>query len=474
MKRPFTLLGSCALWCAYLANPSLADCMAPETGDPHAWLPSTPFPSYAEPLPHNQPDCPFYVAAWQTFLYVTRPDADGNPAFLRYPQIRTVLAPWATGGRASEASAVLDLEPRKMEMANDPENLVAAVGPEIAAGIEQAQLGGVLIDQAGNPIYYAIHFNYHFADFLERHDLLTKDAILRANESLSFDEPGIVEMKSAWKILTNADDRSAYIWKEATVPKLVVSDGKVAVDPGGGTRTVDVALLALHVAFTMEGHPEFVWSTFEHVDKAGNPDSAPSATANPGDTDPEFIADANASYPLYRAGTPAKEANLDGMIAANALAATFDEPTQTFTRNAGAAESVFRAYPASKQSTTERDEDVDALNDSVRKRFADQAAPDPRQNYKLVGAVWLDRPGETFMVGKAFANAAGQSSDEGPVAGEDGMSSTAMESFTQKAFPSCFSCHDTRAVRTSTFDKIIDAKALNVSHVLSRFLSGGE
>ena len=57
------------------------------------------------------------------------------------------------------------------------------------------------------------------------------------------------------------------------------------------------------------------------------------------------------------------------------------------------------------------------------------------------------------------------------VAGEDGLSSMAMESFTQDNFVNCFSCHDTRLVRDSNGTVLMPAKKLNVSHILSKFVS---
>jgi hypothetical protein len=50
-----------------------------------------------------------------------------------------------------------------------------------------------------------------------------------------------------------------------------------------------------------------------------------------------------------------------------------------------------------------------------------------------------------------------------------------MESFTQVEQRGCFSCHNTLKV-TDDRDghKILDPKRLNVSHILSRFLSAGQ
>jgi hypothetical protein len=66
------------------------------------------------------------------------------------------------------------------------------------------------------------------------------------------------------------------------------------------------------------------------------------------------------------------------------------------------------------------------------------------------------------------------------LAGEDRMSSTAMESFTQApgAFNNCFTCHNTQAitangvplVKDTSGIKLLDPGLLNVSHILSQFL----
>jgi hypothetical protein len=66
------------------------------------------------------------------------------------------------------------------------------------------------------------------------------------------------------------------------------------------------------------------------------------------------------------------------------------------------------------------------------------------------------------------------------LAGEDRLSSTAMESFTQApdSFPNCFTCHNTQAVtvkgvpllRDSGGVRIMEPKQINVSHVFSQFV----
>jgi hypothetical protein len=162
-------------------------------------------------------------------------------------------------------------------------------------------------------------------------------------------------------------------------------------------------------------------------------------------------------------------------------------------------------YPASKSNTTHPDDAITSLNFNVETLFtraqaSGQLSPnDKRGHYRLVGAVWMDKPAyfkhESPIqndLSSPFAASAGRAKFEAEIrdngsdselsilAGEDRLSSTAMESFTQApdSFPNCFSCHNTQAITAkgvpSDHDSqgtvLITPKLLNVSHVLSQFL----
>jgi hypothetical protein len=123
-------------------------------------------------------------------------------------------------------------------------------------------------------------------------------------------------------------------------------------------------------------------------------------------------------------------------------------------------------------------------------------ANDRRGNYRLLGAQWLDKP-QYFTLNAPFQNDStsplasspnfaqdlaqnGSDSVFSITGGEDRMSSTAMESFTQSfdTFPNCLSCHNTQAItdkgvpvnRDTQGTKLLDPSLLNVSHVFSEFV----
>jgi hypothetical protein len=182
---------------------------------------------------------------------------------------------------------------------------------------------------------------------------------------------------------------------------------------------------------------------------------------------------------------------------------------------------VYRLFPGSKSDTTDQDDDITSINHNVEALFSaksgELAPADQRGNYRLVGAQWMDKPmffkvdvtmqndstspllvdhierhgssvatvpGITLdqLTAGIQANGTEPTSTTSILGGEDRLSSTAMESFTQAAdsFPNCFTCHNTEAVtangipvnrdKTGAPVQLLGPGGLNVSHVLSDFL----
>jgi hypothetical protein len=367
--------------------------------------------------------------------------------------------------------------------------------------VKQAGARQILIDQNGHPIYYGIHVNQGFADFVADNHLQTADAIRDAPSNLFL--PGnVVEFKSAWQEVADDDPSlSTFISTRALVSRLYQAGGEILEDRTK-PREITVRLLALHVAFTLPGHPELIWSTFEHTQGSpdisaadGKRDVAPvhPGGKNPKLSDPNNLQDATVvseqDYALFRAGTRANAANQ--AIAEREL--KFDPDSQSFP---GTQTSIYRMFPGSKSNTTDPDAAISALNANVQRLFESDGDTDKRAYYRLVGALWMDKPqyfetdatlendtSSPFANRRGFADkirADGSDSELSILAGEDRLSSTAMESFTQSpaAFPNCFSCHNTQSVtekgipidRDQQGTPLMDPKQINVSHVFSQFL----
>jgi hypothetical protein len=429
---------------------------------PPEWFPSTggtPAPDNHNP---NSPDvdCPFYQAAWQHFLFVTQPGPDGSPSFFGYKDIADLFGPAAASNFATGPSGrTLRLGLRVAERPHTgPKAGLKFVGSSVTGpDVFQAGVRGLLIDQKGHPVFYGINVNPDFDSFLSTSNLKTPARLLVADKDTQFSK-GSMELKSAWQIVDDANPPKNYIIAKASVPMLKVQNGLVVPQQ---PRTVTVALLALHVVFVLDGHPEFIWSTFEHVNDGGDPDLAPSATMNPAQTPPTTVISSQ-DFTLYRKNTPASVANTPVLTQTTTAQFNFDETTQTFTEIGGAPlqTSVYRAFPGSKSDSTDVDDEVKAINTSVRSAIG---ASDPRRNYRLTGAVWLQHPDISFTLSdNPFPDAALQ--------GENRLSGLAMESFTQDQ--NCFACHNTAAVVDDvTSVTIVASKKLNVSHVLSKYLA---
>ena len=483
----------------FIVTPASADCL-PDPG----WLPKTPAPTFERPPPRPASDCGFYRPGWQIFLGATQNIASAQPyrpAFLDYPTIETMFGSGSAVFSKFSASkpGLLALAPRALKGSNDAQATVttfSAGAPklrgklrdkaaEVNAGARQAGLGGLLVDQNGNPVFYAIHVNQTFADFIKTNfvkedDAKTRAAIKAADPELTFPK-GAIEYKSAWQIVPGGVDTPDYITARATVPILKVSSGSLVVDPSVDPREVLVRLLSLHVVFVLDGHPEFIWATFEHVDKDGGRDLAPAAKAMPAGDEglPGGVDDAvnTKDFTLYKAGTLASVA--DTILDDAALIQAFDPATQSFTKGGTLQTSIFRRFPASKMSKSslvnpDEDDDVVSLNGHMTDGFKAGSADDRRRNYRLVGAVWLDKPALSFQLKQPLRNPTGVTGDDADavVVGEDGLSSMAMELFTQDLFVNCLACHDAQAVTNLQNETLLEAKKLNASHVLSRYLDG--
>lgn len=531
------------------------------------WFPVTPPVRMFVPAPHPDTECPFYRGAYQNYLIATQPDVDGAPAIVHYATIDDAFT-------SATPHAVRNTSAR------------AWLGTVRQAGRRQ-----ILIDQNGHTLYYGLHMNQAFVDFIKANNLQTVQGIQNVDPNLSF-PPGLVEFKTAWIDIDPGDfpggkvppptndpndksdpgDYSNYITTMAWVAHLSQdpTTGTILEDPNH-PRLIKVALVAIHCVYTLPGHPEFVWGTIQHANwqgvdamatavqggatVLGVPDEQPDTTQLPDlahDPDNTRVSTPVSKYDylLYKGGTPENQAN--AAYADSQL--QFDEATQSF-KNPPT--SVYRMFPGSKSQQLGPDSAVVSLDANLTALAAKQAAQsggkiDIRLNYHLVAAIWMDKPqffatnqtlendatnplvvgatsGNLFPgvnEGKTCGTPLGPSGGSGDVpgaantvpgcvtradvlanrggasaadaitkdflangtdspfsllGGEDRLSSTSMETFTQSpdAFPNCFSCHNTQPItingtpqaRDPTTPLIISKPALiNVSHLFSEFV----
>jgi hypothetical protein len=325
-----------------------------------------------------------------------------------------------------------------------------ATGRAWLGAVRQAGQRNILIDQDDHTLYYGLHVNQAFYDFIKQNKLDTPDGINNVDPYLSF-PPGVVEIKTAWKDIDPQDFPDAnnqlgtqngivpppplpkelkdaggtqlswddnYITTTAWLPYLTQDANGVVNEDADHPVLRKVALVAFHSVYSLPGHPELIWGSIQHVninaiDPApvvyagvsilGAPDSQPNNTGPggmaslPDPTDPlnstQTAVASNDSYLLYKGGTP--ENNADKPLEISAI--HFDEATQSFPGQ-GALSSVYRMFPGSKSNVQAPDGAVFSLNSNLDYAFSKAIGQgldpklDKRENYRLVAAVWLDKP----------------------------------------------------------------------------------
>jgi hypothetical protein len=538
-----------------------------------------PTPSLADsgrlfqPVPHANTECPFYRGGLQNFLVAMYPDANHDPAIASYATVDdlfTKVTPLAPGALAPPG-------------AHRGTSQRAWLG-----AIKQAGFRNILIDQNGHTLYYGIHVNQTFVDFIQQNNLTDLSHVKLADPYLFFPE-GLVEYKSAWMDIDPRDgidpsaDFSTYVTTKAWVPTLHQdASTKAIIEDPDHPREIKVALIAIHSVYTLPGHPEFIWASIQHVNKGEGdlpsnqgadvgvtPNAAPAFQTNPSLTDPENrkvtspIATGDppgGKWLLYKTGTTARDANK----AIQDKDLVLDEATQVFKNLDGslAQTSIYRQFPGSKPNDVHPDDAVVSLNSNFARLVAQVIPNEAVGNYRLIGGQWLDKPyffkldsplqnddprsnpmfalrsasdemadpfsrtsqhdGDgTCIPGKDCTPANlgrlqilqnipyqvpdgcdlsgrdlkdtskfaaydlfchGSDSPFSILAGEDRMSSTSMESFTQSAIGglrNCFGCHNTEAITSNGVPVAVDPgggkvlmqpKLINVSHVFSEFV----
>ena len=120
-------------------------------------------------------------------------------------------------------------------------------------------------DQNGFMVRYEILVNDEERNYIWKNGLDTLNGQVKFSQSgnavdfpsgIYGKEPvGAMEVKLAWKVLAPSDDDRRFL---ATKAKILGTDGK--------PKSVKVGLVGMHIAHKTETSPQWIWSTFSHVD----------------------------------------------------------------------------------------------------------------------------------------------------------------------------------------------------------------
>jgi len=393
------------------------------------------------------------------------------PRGLLAPRSRALLN---GGAKLTTDAARMNFVLARLRQANVVERFVAGGKPVfvnlntgVVVDVDPAQAGhgmDVLLANNGSVIFYQTVVNDVFAYFLtgEAHNALppsgnqfpTKQAMADAivkyaatngvqNKLIVDPEALAIEAKMAWiEVTPSLSNPQSYITTQAVIPVYDTSS-KTLWKPVS-SKTATLALVGIHVVGSTVGHPEMLWSTFEHYgntplatyqyNNAAGTQTVTQSTAGPwlfsatGSQGPF-----NAPHANYQAAPNIQASGSFNITASDTLRqAPFGTPYNQTPPN------PVDATPAAANT------ELISLNNNIMAQMAAAgASADVRNNYFQSGTTWTN--GGASPTG---------SYPTGNEVGTNYLTNSTMETYQQSpnnnvGGTNCFSCHQTNTTAVS-------------------------
>lgn len=231
-------------------------------------------------LDHLQDAFDFY--SWLTFIALNasapntapRPENDAQTLWEDYKDIADIFLPGGKTPAPWDAPNIIPPVCQNIEGANSMRivrrfSLRKAVTSETGEPFDT----GPLIDQNGNYVRYQILVNQPMFEFIVQNNLYSQVGQSAFNETIDFPEGdppqtgdqgpmGAIMVKVAWKVIGPNDDPSKFHISHALAYNPPSENPKVAES----CEPVTLGLVGWHAAHKTAAAPQWIWSTFEHVD----------------------------------------------------------------------------------------------------------------------------------------------------------------------------------------------------------------
>ena len=342
--RRFSPLHLCAFLLAFFCVPAQAEsfnCAADPT-----WFsaPSMPTEVAQSAKDGSSNFCDFYQFSWQAFAYLMSPGKSDSS--IKNFQDNKIFYELEVNTDGTPANSCDEIKSGNTFFVRVTKPTDSGTRFKIPESINQAGGGATIYDQKKNVVFYDVKFSKNMCNVTEISKLTNFPS-------------GSTELKTAWKVLDVADDKSKFITMDAMI--------------GTGT-TKTLGMIGFHIAIATTNHPEFVWATFEHDTNA--PDCIKPQTTS------------GWSFASKQCSTDLENKDILGII--NCKFNTATEQTDP-TKVTGSATEICReyAYGSAKGDLKYKENvnDITSLNKNVEKYLKGSYAI--LNNYFNVGAIWV-------------------------------------------------------------------------------------
>jgi len=141
---------------------------------------------------------------------------------------------------------------------------------------QEAFNSGALVDQAGNFVRYEVLVNQAMFNTIKSEQLYKESVLQKRTEPVSFScgsnetgEEGAIMIKAAWKVLTSNDDLSKYHTDNA----MIYTPAQYRSDNTDNCVKANIGLIGMHIVHKTVQQPQWIWSSFEHIDNVPDCDN---------------------------------------------------------------------------------------------------------------------------------------------------------------------------------------------------------
>ncbi len=336
-------------------------------GDSEPIISST-IPSEVEPqgnrsTPNNN-DFDFF--SWQAFIALNWPALNSgapSPGFIgTQPGALRVWEHYADGGDPFSTD-------EEVEAGDDTQEVRSFVSDDSL----QASSRAPLIDRYGNYFLYTVSINDEMVDYIETNGLTTVDGLAafgETNTSVFFPSSSI-ELKLGWRVFpegTSQETLDRYYVRDAMIE---VADTDSKTGEAFIIENIKVGLIGMHITHKTPDYPQWVWSTFEHVDLTDGGDESVVIIGEFGDLDNNRVPNeiSTGEAPKNPAGAPSYEYKWVDPSTGDTMASLYEKTV---------------ASRATNESSLPKN-----MN-----RIWQESLPEPWSNYRLIVTQRLNNAGD--------------------------------------------------------------------------------